>query len=84
MRILSNPLGDKGPTDYMDIEDLLDRLLMKLGSHMTATLWWGKNIRSRHLYTVPREDSSSALVMVTCCHQRVEASVAQSSPQVIA
>ena len=31
-------LGDKGPTDNMNMEDLLDRLLMRLDSHMTGTL----------------------------------------------
>ena len=37
MWILLKPLGDKGPTDNMNMEDLLDRLLMRLGMHMTGT-----------------------------------------------
>ena len=37
MWILLKPLRDKGPTDNMNMEDLLDRLLMRLGMHMNGT-----------------------------------------------
>ena len=37
MCILLKLLRDKGPTDNMNMEDLLDRLLMRLGSHTTGT-----------------------------------------------